>query len=192
MVKNSAQDPQDNSLQMKIRQYLVSGRRLPSKEDPNPKVISMRIFARNTVAAKSRFWWNLRRLNKLKPSHGQILAVQELFERRDTNVKTYGIVLKYQSRTTIHNMYKEFRDTTLNGAVSQLYQEMAGNHRAQPQTIHILRTSVLTKSADIKRGKTNQYRGDSIKFPIVKTVPRASHKKFRTIFKAKRPNLYRS
>jgi len=35
----------------------VSGRRLPSKEDPNPKVISMRIFARNTVAAKSRFWY---------------------------------------------------------------------------------------------------------------------------------------
>ena len=40
-------------------------------------------------------------------------------------------------------MYKEFRDTTLNGAVSQLHQEMAGNHRASPDTISIIRTVVL-------------------------------------------------
>ena len=75
-------------------------------------------------------------------------------------------------------MYKEFRDTTLNGAVSQLCnifvliiidQEMAGNHRAQPQTVHILRTSVLTKSADIKRGKTNQYR--VLKFIYFRVIP---------------------
>lgn len=62
--------------------------------------------------------YNLRRLNKIKPSHGQILAVSELHERRTAAVRTYGIALKYQSRTTIHNMYKEYRDVSLNGAVS--------------------------------------------------------------------------
>lgn len=44
--------------------------------------------------------------------------MRELFERKSTNVKTYGIALKFESRTSIHNMYKEFRDVTLNGAIS--------------------------------------------------------------------------
>ena len=38
----------------------------------------------------------------------------------------------YESRTDTHNMYKEFREVTINGAVSQLYSEMAGRHRANP------------------------------------------------------------
>ncbi len=40
-------------------------------------------------------------------------------------------------------MYKEYRDVTLNGAVSQLHAEMAGNHRASQDTISIIRTVVL-------------------------------------------------
>ena len=40
----------------KIRQYLVSARPNPTKEEPNPKVFAMRVFARNHVVAKSRFW----------------------------------------------------------------------------------------------------------------------------------------
>jgi len=62
----------------------------------------------------------MRKLNKIKRSQGRILSVNEIFEKNLNVVKTYGIVLKYQSRTAIHNMYKEFRDTSLNGAVSQL------------------------------------------------------------------------
>jgi large subunit ribosomal protein L18Ae len=49
-----------------------------TKEDPNPKVFSMRVFAPNTVVAKTRFWWNMKRLNKLKRANGQILAVNEV------------------------------------------------------------------------------------------------------------------
>ena len=37
-------------------------------------------------------------------------------------MKNYGIWVRYQSRTGYHNAYKEYRDTTLNGAVEQLYQ----------------------------------------------------------------------
>jgi len=35
-------------------------------------------------------------------------------------VKNYGIWVRYMSRTGFHNMYKEYRDVTLNGAVEQV------------------------------------------------------------------------
>ena len=45
----------------------------------------------------------------------------QIYERRPTTIKNFGIWVRYQSRTGYHNMYKEYRDTTLNGAVEQLY-----------------------------------------------------------------------
>jgi hypothetical protein len=53
----------------------------------------------------------------------------QIFERKPTTVKNFGIWLRYQSRTGYHNMYKEYRDTTLNGAVEQLYQVGRGGCR---------------------------------------------------------------
>lgn len=35
----------------------------------------MRIFAPNDVVAKSRFWYYLRQLKKMKKSHGEIVAL---------------------------------------------------------------------------------------------------------------------
>ncbi|KRX03681.1 hypothetical protein PPERSA_10365 [Pseudocohnilembus persalinus] len=194
MVKQTraAQEPVDQTLQQKIRTYLVSARRLPSEQEPNPKVIQMRVFGRNQVCAQTKFWYQMRKLNKLKKAAGEIISVQEIYERNTSSVKTYGIVLKYQSRTAMHNMYKEYRDVSLNGAMSQLFAEMAGNHRADPNTIHIIRTVVVTAAEDIKRAKSNQYRDSSIKFPIVKTLPRASEKRFKSTFKANRPRLFQA
>merc|ERR1712086_1183114 len=83
-------------------------------------------------------------------SGGELLAVNELFDRAPTKVKNYGIWLRYESRTDTHNMYKEFRDVTINGAVSQLYSEMAGRHRANPGSIQIINTAVL-KAAQCRR-----------------------------------------
>lgn len=116
----------------------------------------------------------------------------KIFEKRPNFVKTYGVVLKYQSRTGQHNMYKEFRDTSVNGAISQLYMEMSGNHRANHDTVHVIRTNVLNKKADVRRGDSIAYRDSKIRFPVVKTIARASQKKFRTVFKASRPNTYKS
>jgi len=56
--------------------------------------------------------------NKLKPSFGEILEVNELFEKRNSVIRTYGLVIKYHSRSGIHNFYKEFRDVSICGAVS--------------------------------------------------------------------------
>lgn len=194
MVKLSlrgAQDPTDSSLQMKIRQYLVLGRKLPTEQDTNPKVYAIRLFARNNVIAKSKFWYHLRRQLKTKSAQGQILAVNEIFERKPNHVKTFGIVLRYESRTGNHNMYKEYRDVTLNGAVSQLHAEMAGNHRASPDTISIIRTAVLNKKAEIRRPRSIQFRDNKLKFPILRTVHRASQRRYRNIFRASRPNTFR-
>lgn len=82
----------------------------------------------------------------------------QLFERKPTTVKNYGIWLRYQSRTGYHNMYKEYRDTTLNGAVHQMYQEMASRHRVRAPGVQIIKTATVPASA-CKRAATQQVRG---------------------------------
>jgi large subunit ribosomal protein L18Ae len=168
----------------------VFGRKLPTDKDPNPKVYAIRLFARNKVIAKTKFWYHLSRQFKTKRAQGQILTVNEIFERRPNHIKTFGIVLRYQSRTANHNMYKEYRDVSLNGAVSQLHAEMAGNHRASSDTISIIRTAVLNKKDEIRRNRSIQFRDTKLKFPILRTTSRASHKRYRAIFKANRPNTF--
>ncbi len=167
------------------------GRKLPTEQDPNPKVYALRLFAPNEVVAKSKFWYHLRRQLKTKAAQGQILSVNQIFEKRPNHVKTFGIVLRYQSRTGVHNMYKEFRDVSLTGAVSQLHMEMAGNHRASRDTISIIRTAVLKSKDDIRRPRTHLFRENGLKFPITRTVPRASHRRYRSIFKGSKPRTFR-
>ena len=181
----------DPTLQMKIYQYLVTGRRIPTEKHPNEDIISIRVFAPNPVVAKSKFWFQTRRLNKLKRAQGEILSVSEIHEKSKRTVKTYAIVLRYQSRTAIHNMYREVRDVSLNGAISQIHMEMSGKHQARHDTIQILKTSVISKSDDVRRAGTAPYLDSGIKFPIVKTIPRSSERRFRTNFKAKRPTTVR-
>merc|ERR1712129_668064 len=137
----------------------------------------------NTVLAKSRFWYFMKKINKAKQSGGELLAVNELFDRGPTKVKNYGIWLRYESRTNTHNMYKEFRDVNINGAVSKLYQEMAGRHRAQPGSIQIINTAVL-KPSECRRDHVTEMHDAKLKFPVVRKVPVCS-KKLRTTFKAR-------
>jgi len=148
----------------------------------------MRIFASNPVRAQSRFWYQMKRLNKLRKINGEFIYCREIFEKNTNTVRNYGIVIKYQSRRAYHNMYREFRDTSLNGAMSQLYSYMSGNHRADPETIHVIRTAVITKNSEVRRPRNVQFLNPSVKFPIVKTLPK-SNKRFRTVFKASRPVL---
>ena len=89
-------------------------------------------------------------------------------------------------------MYKEFRDVSLNGAVSQLYMEMSGNHRANHDTIHVVRTSVLTEKSQIRRPRSLIFRNSKLRFPVIKTFPRASNRKYRTVFKANRPSTLKA
>jgi ribosomal protein L20A (L18A) len=37
-------------------------------------------------------------------------------------VQNFGIWLRYDSRSGTHNMYREYRDVTVNGAITQCYR----------------------------------------------------------------------
>eukprot|EP01017_Pseudomicrothorax_dubius_P001255 TRINITY_DN0_c4061_g1_i2.p1 TRINITY_DN0_c4061_g1~~TRINITY_DN0_c4061_g1_i2.p1 ORF type:complete len:187 (-),score=53.89 TRINITY_DN0_c4061_g1_i2:20-580(-) len=182
----------DTSLRMNIRQYLISARKFPTENDKEPAVFSMRIFAANEVLAKTKFWRQMRRQNKFKKANGEILAVNEIHERNPRRVKTYGIVARYQSRTGIHNMYREYRDLTLNGAIGQLYTDMSGRHRAPHATIEIVRTAIINKASEIRRDNIRQFYNSRIKFPLLRKILRTSNRSYRNDFATSRPSTHHS
>merc|ERR1712125_152485 len=155
-----------------MRQYQVVGRRAATDENPNPEAYRMLIFAPNAVIAKSKFWYYMHQFRKMKKTTGEILDVVEIVEKNNRIVKNYGIWLRYNSRSGTHNMYREFRDVTLTGAVSQLYDEMAGRHRARPRSIQIIRTATVA-SKDLKRPNPMQFATSKVKFPLVHRVDSA-------------------
>merc|ERR1711907_135097 len=171
-----------------VRQYWVVGRESPSDANPDPTCYRIRVFAKNTVIARSHFWYEMKRQNKVRKCQGEIVAVSEIFERKTNAIKNYGIVLKYLTRTGIVNMYKEYRDVTLCGAVSQMYSEMAGRHSAKGETIHIIKTVIQPNSA-VSRAGTQQYLKRSLKFPKFTTQKRAPTSAHKRTFTATRPVL---
>eukprot|EP00747_Dinoflagellata_sp_TGD_P087646 gnl/TRDRNA2_/TRDRNA2_163707_c0_seq10.p2 gnl/TRDRNA2_/TRDRNA2_163707_c0~~gnl/TRDRNA2_/TRDRNA2_163707_c0_seq10.p2 ORF type:complete len:188 (+),score=48.77 gnl/TRDRNA2_/TRDRNA2_163707_c0_seq10:80-643(+) len=185
MVKKFKTDP---SLQAKMHQYQIVGRAAPTPKNPTPKIYRMRLFAKNVVLAKNKYWYFMKKLNKAKKSGGELLAVNELFDKGPTKVKNYGIWLRYESRTNTHNMYKEYRDVTINGAVSQMFAEMAGRHRAQPGSIQIINTAVIPASK-CRRDHVLEMHDNSLKFPVIRKMPLVT-KSLRTTFTAKRPMTF--
>merc|ERR1711862_765461 len=135
-------------------------------DNPNPEAYRMIIFAPNAVIAKSKFWYYMHQFRKMKKTTGEILDCVEILEKDIDFVKNYGIWLRYSSRSGTHNMYREFRDVKLTGAVSQLYDEMAGRHRCRPRSIQIIRTGVVDVK-DCKREYCAQFAKDGVKFPLV-------------------------
>lgn len=134
---------------VQMHQYQIVGRRKPSEKNPNPEVFRMKLFAPNTVVARSRFWYYLSLLKKIKRINGEIVEVREvssrrcaartdcfcllliavlhsqLFEKKPTSIKNYGFWLRYDSRSGTHNMYKEFRDVSLTAAVEKMCKHSA-------------------------------------------------------------------
>jgi large subunit ribosomal protein L18Ae len=113
----------------------------------------------------------------------------QIFEKNPTKIKNYGIWLRYQSRTGYHNMYKEFRDTTLNGAVDLMYNEMASRHRVRFPCIQIIKTATIPAKL-CKRESTKQFHNSKIKFPLVFKKIRPPSRKLKTTYKANKPNLF--
>jgi large subunit ribosomal protein L18Ae len=62
----------------RLTEYQVIGRHLPTETNPTPKLYRMRIFATNTVVAKSRFWYFLMKLRKVKKANGEIVSLNEV------------------------------------------------------------------------------------------------------------------
>ena len=166
------------------------GRAVPTERVPEPKVYRMKIWATNVVRARSKFWFFLKQLCRVKKANGQIIACNEIFEKNPEVVKNYGFWVRMESRSGVHNMYKEYRDVTMNGAVDRLYLDLASRHRARSRSIQIIKTAVL-KDEECKRESTLQFHGpkEELKFPLTHRVMRPSEKKYRTAFKANRPNV---
>nr|CAG8438111.1 11688_t:CDS:2 [Entrophospora candida]CAG8472467.1 14446_t:CDS:2 [Entrophospora candida] len=158
----------------RLREYQVIGRKLPSKKDPAPRLFRMRLFAPNEVVAKSRFWYYLTKLRKIKKAAGEIVTINEIFEKRPLQIKNYGIWLRYDSRSGTHNMYKEY------------HQDMAARHRARFSSIQILRIAEI-KTSQVKRPYIKQLLEKKLRFPLPHRVMRSERK---TKFLAKRPSTF--
>jgi len=172
-------------LQMGLQEYQIVGRHLPTESDPTPKIYRMRIFAPNEVVAKSRFWYFLGQLKKVKKANGEIIGVNIIHEKKPLKVKNFGIWIRYDSRSGTHNMYKEYRELTRADAVKSLYQDMAARHRARFRSIHILRVVEIEKTDDVRRPYIKQLLVPNLKFPLPHRVF-----KVRSTFVARRPATF--
>eukprot|EP00216_Chloropicon_sp_CCMP2111_P006643 CAMPEP_0198235806 /NCGR_PEP_ID=MMETSP1446-20131203/1706_1 /TAXON_ID=1461542 ORGANISM="Unidentified sp, Strain CCMP2111" /NCGR_SAMPLE_ID=MMETSP1446 /ASSEMBLY_ACC=CAM_ASM_001112 /LENGTH=179 /DNA_ID=CAMNT_0043917193 /DNA_START=35 /DNA_END=574 /DNA_ORIENTATION=- len=172
----------------KYHQYQVVGRHLPTDSEPNPTLFRMKVWATDEVRAKSKFWHFIKRLQRVKKENGQIIAVNEIFEKYPTVTKNYGVWLRVLSRTGYYNMYKEYRDVTMNGAIDQMYNDLAARHRLRAASIQIIKTATL-KDEECKRPNVIQLHKEGLKFPMPQPYARPSEKKYRSTFKAVRPNV---
>ncbi|QDZ21746.1 ribosomal protein L18 [Chloropicon primus] len=172
----------------KYHQYQIVGRHLPTEANPSPSLYRMKVWAVDEVCARSKFWYFIKRLKRVKKANGQIIAVNEIFEKDPTVVKNFGVWLRVLSRTGYYNMFKEFRDVTMNGAIDQMYQDLAARHRIRASCIQIIKTAVL-KDEECKRPIVLQFHKEGLSFPIPHKVVRPSEKKYRSTFKASRPNV---
>ncbi|MCL7041221.1 hypothetical protein MKW94_027034 [Papaver nudicaule] len=116
----------------------------------------------------------------LKRGGINIWILRMLTNTQVSNPACYGIWLRYQSRTGYHNIYKEYRDTTLNGGVEQMYNEMASRHRVRSPCIQIIKTATIP-----------QFHKKDIKFPLVFQKVRPPTRRLKTTYKATRPNLFK-
>ncbi|KAF8327258.1 putative 60S large subunit ribosomal protein [Cantharellus anzutake] len=166
-------------------EFQIIGRHLPTEANPTPKLYRMRIFAPNPVVAKSRFWFFLSKLKKIKKANGEIVSIDVIPEKEPGRVKNFGIWIRYDSRSGTHNMYREFRDLTRAAAVHTLYQDMASKHRARFSSIHIIRVQEIENDEDIRRPYIQQLLDPKLRFPLPHRVA-----KHRSKFIAYRPSTH--
>merc|ERR1719393_209120 len=173
-------------------QYQVVGRFVPNEKygegHAQCKVYRMKLFAKNKVVARSRFWYFMGRLCRVKKANGQIISVSQIYEKTPEKVKNFGVWFRYESRTGTHNAYKEYREMSLTDAVNAMYQDMAGRSRAKSCAIQILKTAEL-KPEECKRPVVKQFHSQTIKFPLPHLIAK-SPKQFKTTFKASRPTTF--
>merc|ERR1712146_46848 len=90
-------------------------------------------------------WYFMGRLCRVKKANGQIISVNQIYEKTPELVKNFGFWFRYDSRTGTHNAYKEFRALKLTDAVNQLYQDMAGRSRPSRRRFRFSRRPSLSR-----------------------------------------------
>ncbi|UYV61269.1 RPL18A [Cordylochernes scorpioides] len=169
---------------VQLKEYKIIGRRVPKEDDPlnkNTPLYQMRIFAPDKITAKSRYWYFIRKLKKLKKTSGEIVSIQEMYEKTPTEVKNFGIWLRYNSRTGTHNQYREYRALTVAEAVTSCYRDMAARHRTRADSIQIIRVEEIEPSK-CRRAQIKMFHDSKIKFPLPSRITRKFHKpRFTTV-----------
>jgi large subunit ribosomal protein L18Ae len=183
-----------------MKLYQVVGRKAPKpdstvEEERNPSAYRIKIFAPNEMMAKSRFWYLMHSQRKMKKTTGEILDVNEIVEKNDRYVKNFAIWIKYNSRSGTHNMYREYRATSLTSAVMMMYDDMAGRHRSRQRSIQIVRTATVPDKLCKRIGSTTFHNNkDSgradVKFPMPHRIIRAPTKALRPLYTASRPSTH--
>ncbi|KAJ1910549.1 60S ribosomal protein L20B [Tieghemiomyces parasiticus] len=173
----------------RFSEYSVVGRALPTDKEPTPRLYRMRIFAPNDLVAKSRFWYFLNRLKKIKKVHGEIVGFNKINEEFPLKIKNFGIWLRYDSRSGTHNMYKEYRELSRCAAVQACYEDMAARHRARFGSIQIIRVAEVANK-DVRRPYIRQLLVKKLRFPLPHRVSQPSDRRFRPIVTAKRPSTF--
>ena len=168
-----------------LKEYQVIGRRLPSGQERSPQLYKMRIFAPNTVIAKSRFFYFICKLKKIKKTSGEIVSINQVHESCPLKIKNFGIWIRYDSRTGTHNMYKEYREMSRSEAVAAMYKDLAARHRARFRSVHIIKVAEL-KNSEVRRSYIKQLLVPDLKFPL----PHRVNRNFRPIFAGKRPSTF--
>ncbi|KAL9653830.1 hypothetical protein ABK040_012891 [Willaertia magna] len=160
MVRTQAVEPVNP-----IKQYEIIARPLPKGPHEKPNLFRMKIFAPNAVVARSRFWYFMSKYERLKRANGEVVQCKEIVETSD-KVKNFGVWIRYNSRSNIRNMYKEYRDVNMAGAVNQMYQEMASRHRARFFSIQVRKVEELAQGQE-KREHIIQFSNPEVKFPPI-------------------------
>jgi large subunit ribosomal protein L18Ae len=168
-----------------LKEYQVIGRKLPSGQECKPQLYKMRIFAPNTVVAKSRFFYFICKLKKIKKTAGEIVSINQVHESNPLKIKNFGIWIRYDSRAGTHNMYKEYREMSRAEAVVAMYKDLAARHRARFRSIHIIKVAEL-KNSEVRRPYIKQLLVPDLNFPL----PHRVHQEFRPIFAGKRPSTF--
>ena len=80
--KSDITKKQDVRLPTGQSQYMVVGRYVPTtkypEKDQQCKVYRMKLFAKNKTVARSRFWYFMGRLTRVKKANGQIISVNQV------------------------------------------------------------------------------------------------------------------
>ena len=63
---------------MQLKEFMVVGRKLPTEDVKSPQLYKMRIFAPNSIVAKSRYWYFISQLRKIKKSVGEIVSITQV------------------------------------------------------------------------------------------------------------------
>merc|ERR1712166_307157 len=185
---------EDKSLVMKMRTWLVYGRKHVTEACPEPEVICTKVYGPNEVFAKSQFWKINREQHKLKRAAGEVLRVRMVHEKNTKTVKYYGIYFHYRDRTGFRNAFKEFRATNLNSAMTQLVNEMAGRQQIKRESIQVIKTTLMgSKDVRQRDPRCNRFANScGLAFPLWAAKVRAGDRGHNRRITCQRPVTYKT